>query len=36
VKTTHSERVSPIISAALIVGGIALTIAGARTRPSKN
>jgi hypothetical protein len=32
VQTTHSERVSPIISAALIAGGIALTIAGARTR----
>ena len=36
VQTSHSERVSPIISAVLIAGGIALTIAGARTRPSKN
>ena len=36
VQTTHSERVSPIISAVLIAGGIALSIAGARTRPSKN
>jgi hypothetical protein len=32
VQTRHSERVSPIISAVLIAGGIALTIAGARTR----
>jgi len=31
VQTSHSERVSPIISAVLIAGGIALTIAGART-----
>lgn len=30
VQTSHSERVSPIISAVLIAGGIALTIAGAR------
>lgn len=30
VKTTHSERVSPIISAVLIAGGIALAIAGSR------
>lgn len=30
VQTTHSERVSPIISAVLIAGGIALAIAGAR------
>ena len=36
VQTSHSERVSPIISAVLIAGGIALAIAGARTRPSKN
>ena len=36
VQTSHSERVSPIISAVLIAGGIALTIAGARTRLSKN
>jgi hypothetical protein len=34
VETTQSVRVSPIISAALIAGGIALTVAGARTRPS--
>ncbi len=36
VQTSHSERVSPTISAVLIAGGIALTIAGARTRLSKN
>lgn len=36
VQTSHSERVSPIISAVLIAGGIALTIAGARTGSSKN
>ena len=36
VQTSHSERVSPIISAVLIVGGIALTSAGARTRLSTN
>jgi hypothetical protein len=36
VQTSHSERVSPIISAVLIAGGIALTIAGARTRQSKS
>ena len=35
VQTSHSERVSPIISVVLIAGGIALTIAGARTRPSR-
>ncbi len=32
VQTSHSERVSPIISVVLIAGGIALSIAGARTR----
>jgi hypothetical protein len=36
VQTTHSERVSPIISAVLIAGGIALSIAGARARTSNN
>jgi hypothetical protein len=36
VQTSHSERVSPIISAVLIAGGIALSIAGARTRQSKS
>ncbi len=36
VQTSHSERVSPIISAVLIAGGIALAIAGSRTRTSKN
>jgi len=36
VQTSHSERVSPIISAVLIAGGIGLTIAGGRTRLSKN
>jgi len=35
VQTSHSERVSPVISAVLIVGGIALTIAGSRGRFSK-
>jgi len=34
VQTSHSERVSPIISVVLIVGGIALSIAGSRTRRS--
>ncbi|MGA8152157.1 MAG: hypothetical protein WB952_14480 [Terriglobales bacterium] len=34
VQTSHSERVSPIISVVLIAGGIALTVAGARTRRS--
>jgi len=32
VQTTHSERVSPIVSVALIAGGIALSIAGSRSR----
>lgn len=32
VQTTHSERVSPIISVVLIAGGIALSIAGTRSR----
>ncbi len=32
VQTSHSERVSPIISVVLIAGGIALSIAGARAR----
>jgi hypothetical protein len=32
VKTTHSERVSPVVSVVLIAGGIALSIAGARGR----
>jgi hypothetical protein len=31
VQTSHSERVSPVISALLIAGGIALAIAGGRT-----
>jgi hypothetical protein len=34
VQTTHSERVSPIISAVLIVGGIGMAVAGARSRSS--
>ncbi len=33
VQTSHSERVPPIISAVLIAGGIALSIAGTRKRP---
>jgi hypothetical protein len=32
VQTSHSERMSPIISAVLIAGGIALSIAGTRKR----
>ena len=32
VQTSHSERVSPIISVVLIAGGIALSIAGAHSR----
>lgn len=36
VRTTHSERVSPIISALLIAGGIALSIAGSRGGTSKS
>jgi hypothetical protein len=36
VQTSHSERVSPVISAVLIAGGIALAIAGARTGASRN
>jgi hypothetical protein len=34
LQTTHSERVSPIISVVLIAGGVALAVVGARTRPS--
>jgi hypothetical protein len=34
VQTTHSERVSPIISVVLIAGGVALAFAGSRTRSS--
>jgi hypothetical protein len=36
VQTTSSERVSPIVSAVLIAGGIALAIAGARSARSRN
>jgi hypothetical protein len=32
VQTSHSERVAPVISIVLIAGGIALSIAGARSR----
>ncbi len=32
VQTTHSQRVSPAISAVLIAGGLALSIASARSR----
>jgi hypothetical protein len=32
IQTSHSERVSPVISAVLIAGGIALAIAGARSQ----
>ena len=34
LQTSHSERVSPVVSAVLIAGGIALAIAGARSRLS--
>jgi hypothetical protein len=36
VQTSHRERVSPIISAVLIVGGIALAIAGGRSATSRS
>jgi hypothetical protein len=36
VQTSSSERVSPIVSAVLIAGGIALAIAGARAGTSRN
>ncbi|MBZ5665047.1 MAG: hypothetical protein LAO30_10630 [Acidobacteriia bacterium] len=32
VQTSHSERVSPVVSVVLIAGGIALSMAGARSR----
>ncbi len=32
VQTSHSKKVSPIVSAVLIAGGIALSIAGARSK----
>jgi hypothetical protein len=32
IQTSHSERISPIVSVVLIAGGIALSIAGARSR----
>ena len=32
VQTSHSERVSPMVSVVLIAGGIALSIAGGRSR----
>jgi hypothetical protein len=36
VQTSHSERVSPIVSVVLIAGGVALAIAGARTGSSRS
>ena len=36
VRTNSNERVSPIVSAVLIAGGIALAIAGARPGTSEN
>jgi len=36
VQTTHSQRVSPIISVVLIAGGIALAVAGKRGGLSGN
>ena len=32
VQTSHSEKVSPMVSAVLIAGGIALSFAGARAK----
>jgi multisubunit Na+/H+ antiporter MnhB subunit len=32
VQTTHDEKVAPVISIVLIAGGIALSIAGARSK----
>jgi hypothetical protein len=32
VQTTHSEKVSPLVSAVLIAGGIVLAIAGNRAK----
>jgi len=32
ITTTHNERVSPIISAVLIVGGLGAMVFGSRTR----
>jgi hypothetical protein len=32
VQTSHSEKVSPIVSAVLIAGGIVLSIAGTRSK----
>jgi hypothetical protein len=32
IQTSHSERVSPIVSMVLVAGGIALSIAAARSR----
>ena len=36
VQTTHSERVSPVISVVLIAGGIVLGLAGSRSASAKN
>ncbi len=35
VQTTHDEVVSPVVSAVLIAGGIAMAIAGGRSRIAK-
>jgi hypothetical protein len=32
VQTTHNERVSPIISAVMVLGGAGMMIAGSRAR----
>lgn len=32
VQTSHNEKVSPMVSAVLIAGGIALAIAGSRSK----
>jgi hypothetical protein len=36
VQTSHSERISPMVSAVLIAGGIAMAIAGVRARTSRS
>ncbi len=36
VQTSHSERVSPIVSIVLIAGGVGTAIAGARARRPSN
>ncbi len=33
VQTQHNQKVSPIVSAVMIIGGASMMIAGGRTRP---